>query len=45
MIKIDINVLDLNINMASKMSLDFMLFDKLVINVAFGNEENDLYNH
>ncbi|MFE3869504.1 hypothetical protein ACFX5E_15675 [Flavobacterium sp. LS2P90] len=35
---------DLNINMCSTMSLDFMLFDKPVINTVFGNTENDLYN-
>ena len=28
---------DLNINMCSTMSLDFMLFDKPVINTVFGN--------
>ncbi len=35
---------DLNINMCSTMSLDFMLFDKPVINTVFGNETNGLYN-
>ena len=35
---------DLNINMCSTMSLDFMLFDKPVINTVFGNEENGFYN-
>jgi hypothetical protein len=35
---------DLNINMCSTMSLDFMLFDKPVINTVFGNEQNGLYN-
>ena len=35
---------DLNINMLSTMSLDFMLFDKPVINPVFGNESNGLYN-
>ena len=35
---------DLNVNMLSTMSLDFMLFDKPVINTAFGNQENGLYN-
>ncbi len=35
---------DLNINMLSTMSLDFMLFDKPVINPVFGNEDNGLYN-
>lgn len=35
---------DLSINMCSTMSLDFMLFDKPVINTVFGNVENGLYN-
>lgn len=35
---------DLNINMCSTMSLDFMLFDTPVINTVFGNLENGLYN-
>lgn len=35
---------DLNINMCSTMSLDFMLFNKPVINTVFGNPENGLYN-
>ena len=35
---------DLNINMCSTMSLDFMLFDKPVINTVFGNTENGLYD-
>jgi hypothetical protein len=35
---------DLNVNMCSTMSLDFMLFDKAVINTVFGNLENGLYN-
>ena len=35
---------DLNINMCSTMSLDFMLFNKPVINAVFGNLENGLYN-
>lgn len=35
---------DLNINMCSTMSLDFMLFDKPVINTVFGNQENGLYD-
>lgn len=35
---------DLNVNMCSTMSLDFMLFDKPVINTVFGNENNGLYN-
>ena len=39
-----IEFVDLNINMCSTMSLDFMLFDKPVINAVFGNETNGLYN-
>jgi hypothetical protein len=39
-----IEYVDLNINMCSTMSLDFMLFDKPVINTVFGNETNRLYN-
>lgn len=35
---------DLNINMCSTMSLDFMLFDKPVINTVFGNPQNGLYD-
>jgi CDP-glycerol glycerophosphotransferase (TagB/SpsB family) len=35
---------DLNINMCSTMSLDFMLFDKPVINTVFGTLENGLYD-
>jgi hypothetical protein len=35
---------DLNINMLSTMSLDFMLFDKPVINPIFGNPTNGLYD-
>lgn len=35
---------DVNVNMLSTMSLDFMLFDKPVINVAFGNSKNGLYD-
>ena len=35
---------DINVNMCSTMSLDFMLFDKPVINTVFGNLENGLYN-
>jgi CDP-glycerol glycerophosphotransferase (TagB/SpsB family) len=35
---------DLNINMCSTMSLDFMLFDKPVINTVFGNKKNGLYD-
>jgi hypothetical protein len=36
--------IDLNINMCSTMSLDFMLFDTPVINTVFGNIKNGLYN-
>lgn len=35
---------DVNINMLSTMSLDFMQFGKPVINPVFGNVENGLYN-
>ncbi|MET0946684.1 MAG: hypothetical protein ABWY22_14860 [Flavobacterium sp.] len=35
---------DLNINMCSTMSLDFMIFDKPVINTVFGNPQNKLYD-
>ncbi|MDD3723043.1 MAG: hypothetical protein PHW92_11290 [Lutibacter sp.] len=35
---------DLNVNMCSTMSMDFMLFDKPVINTVFGNEINGWYN-
>ena len=35
---------DLGINMCSTMSLDFMVFDKPVINPVFGSEYNGLYN-
>ncbi len=35
---------DLSINMCSTMSLDFMLFDKPVINTVFGNLENGLFD-
>ena len=35
---------DLNVNMCSTMSLDFMLFDTPVINTVFGNPENGLYD-
>jgi hypothetical protein len=35
---------DLNINMCSTMSLDFMLFDKPVINTVFGDRDNGLHN-
>jgi len=35
---------DLSINMCSTMSLDFMLFDKPVINTVFGNLENGFFN-
>lgn len=35
---------DLNINMLSTMSLDFIQFDKPVINTVFGTATNGLYN-
>jgi hypothetical protein len=35
---------DLNINMLSTMSLDFILFNKPVINTVFGNLDNRLYD-
>lgn len=35
---------DLNINMLSTMSLDFMLFNKPVINTVFGTATNGLYD-
>lgn len=35
---------DLSVNMCSTMSLDFMLFDKPVINTVFGNTQNGLYD-
>lgn len=35
---------DLNINMLSTMSLDFMQFGKPVINTVFGNKQNSLYD-
>ena len=35
---------DLNVNMCSTMGLDFMLFDKPVVNSVFGTETNGLYN-
>lgn len=35
---------DLNINMLSTMSLDFIQFDKPVINTVFGNSKNGLYD-
>ena len=35
---------DLNINMLSTMSLDFIQFDKPVINIVFGNSKNGLYD-
>ncbi len=34
----------MSINMCSTMSLDFMLFDKPVINTVFGNKTNGLYD-
>ena len=39
-----LDYVDLNINMCSTMSLDFMLFDKPVINTVFGNLDNGLYD-
>lgn len=35
---------EVNVNMCSTMSLDFMLFDKPVINTVFGNRNNGLYD-
>ncbi|MCF6279727.1 MAG: hypothetical protein L3J14_05205 [Flavobacteriaceae bacterium] len=35
---------DLSINMCSTMSLDFMIFDKPVVNQVLGNIENGLFN-
>jgi hypothetical protein len=35
---------DLNVNMLSTMSLDFLQFDKPVINTVFGNAANGLYD-
>ncbi len=35
---------DVNVNMCSTMSLDFMLFDKPVINTVFGSSTNGMYN-
>jgi hypothetical protein len=35
---------DVNVNMCSTMSLDFMLFDKPVVNTTFGNGNNGLYD-
>ncbi len=35
---------DINVNMCSTMSLDFMLFDKPVINTVFGNKHNGRYD-
>ena len=35
---------DVNVNMLSTMSLDFILFDKPVVNTVFGNKENTLYD-
>lgn len=34
----------LNINMLSTMSLDFMIFDKPVVNTVFGDDKNGIYN-
>jgi hypothetical protein len=39
-----LNYCDVSVNMCSTMSLDFMLFDKPVINPVFGNQKNGLYN-
>jgi hypothetical protein len=35
---------NVNVNMLSTMSLDFMIFDKPVINTVFGHKENGLYD-
>ena len=35
---------DVSINMCSTMSLDFMIFNKPVINTVFGNKQNSLFN-
>ncbi len=35
---------DVNVNMLSTMSLDFMIFNKPVVNTVFGNKENGLYD-
>lgn len=35
---------DVNVNMLSTMSLDFMIFDKPVVNTVFGNGKNEFYN-
>lgn len=35
---------DLNVNMLSTMSLDFIQFDKPVVNPVFGNKQNGLYD-
>lgn len=35
---------DLNVNMCSTMGLDFMLFNKPVVNAVFGDGTNGLYN-
>ena len=39
-----LNYSDMNINMLSTMSLDFMQFGKPVINTVFGTSENGLYD-
>jgi len=44
MLKAILNFCDLNVNMLSTMSLDFMLFEKPVVNTAFGYGVNGLYN-
>jgi hypothetical protein len=43
-LKATLKYADVNVNMLSTMSLDFMLFDKPVVNTVFGNKENGLYN-
>jgi hypothetical protein len=35
---------DVNVNMLSTMSLDFMIFNKPVVNTVFGNKENGLFD-
>jgi len=35
---------DINVNMCSTMSLDFMLFEKPVVNTVFGNGQNGFYD-
>ncbi|MES2544069.1 MAG: hypothetical protein V4548_04230 [Bacteroidota bacterium] len=43
-LKAILKYVDLNVNMCSTMSLDFMIFGKPIINTVFGNESNGLYN-